>query len=359
MSGAVEPGIHPVHARGGRAYGAHMAEPDNDVVGDLDGDALRAEAKVADEFSEQIRDTSYEFLAEKTGSLGIERDTAARTAESAADEAKSADIQIQQELEAVKNHRAMADRWRDTADADGDIFAREDAERVNKATALADAAQARADAAQERATELRATAEEATAEVARIDTELADVNADYDSLSRSAMNAELRASTLEDAAGYDAEADAAEAQAAQLRDEGDVDGALVLEEGAARQRAYAAMILDEASHLAVDEDVLGEVGIAVPDGFVNPEPVAEAAAEVPEVPAPTVIDMEPEVIEVPPSRVIDFEPEIIEVPPPRVIDFEPEVIEVDPGSPDFGNDPSAEPADDFEGDGSGFDDTGF
>ena len=122
---------------------------------------------MADEFSEQIRDKSYEFLAEKTGSPGIERDAAARTAWSATQEADSADLQVQRELEAVENHRAMADRWREGADADGDIFGQEDAERTNKATALADAAQARADAAQGRAAVLRADAEAATADVAR------------------------------------------------------------------------------------------------------------------------------------------------------------------------------------------------
>ena len=311
------------------------------VVDDLDGDAVRMQAQQATEFAQQVREVSYDRLEQETTSLGLERDAAARLAWAAEQEANAADMQVKRELSFVDGYHEMAAKHQPSGDPD-DIFAQQDAALAAKSAALANAAQARADAASARAAELRATAATATAEVARLEAEIDVTSTEYTQLSDTAEHLETRAYLLGAVARTDAAADAADEKAAELRAAGDEAGAdAAAAEAAELHRSAAAMDRDTRA-ITVDEDVLAEAGIALPDDFVNPPPTAPATDGTTSEPAtddttttpPTqVIDMEPEVIEVDVPRVIDMEPEVIEVDVPRVIDMEPEVIEVDVPQP--------------------------
>jgi hypothetical protein len=279
------------------------------AVGVPDGDDLRVEAREASTIARQIREVSYSRLEEDATTLGIERDDAARRAWSLQQEANAADMQVKREQATVERLREHAENWE--ADAAGDdIFAEEAAERVGKATAMANAAQARLDNAQTRAVALREEAAAATADVARLETAIDENLDDYQKLADAARSIELRAGVLETAADFEDQADAADIRAAALRAEGDEAGAVAAEAAAAAARAAAESTTRMAREGELDEALLAEAGIALPEGFEHPlpEPVPEPVPE-----PPVVIDMEPEVIEVTPPRVIDMEPEIIEV----------------------------------------------
>jgi len=75
--------------------------------------------------------------------------------------------------------------------------------------------------------------------------------------------------------------------------------------------------------ITVDEDVLAEAGIALPDDFVNPPPTAPATDGTTSEPATD------DTTTTPPTQVIDMEPEVIEVDVPQPVDVEVPELEFD------------------------------
>ena len=339
-----------------------MAGPDDTTkppaIPDVfDASDARAELDDAKALAAEIRQKTFDHYTERSNELELQRDELARKAWANRQEANAADMQVQREQATIQRAEEHMKNWEKEA-LGGDSQALSDYEHSR---ALAQRAQARIDAAKAKAEELRADADVADKEVVRLEDESMKLYDEYHYLADQAEHIELRASMDQSAVEDLAKAEAADAQAAELRARGDITNAEKFEKQAAEHRADADRWVKEYQG-RVDDEKLAEIGIDVDERFadadtiVNPiedpfappaeEPAPEPGAvppgtkvidmepEVIEVTPPKVIDMEPEVIEVPapgtPTKVIDMEPEIIEVTPPKVIDMEPEIIEVTP-----------------------------
>ena len=305
-----------------------MAGPDDTTkppaIPDVfDASDARAELDDAKALAAEIRQKTFDHYTERSNELELQRDELARKAWANRQEANAADMQVQREQATIQRAEEHMKNWEKEA-LGGDSQALSDYEHSR---ALAQRAQARIDAAKAKAEELRADADVADKEVVRLEDESMKLYDEYHYLADQAEHIELRAAMDQSAVEDLAKAEAADAQAAELRARGDITNAEKFEKQAAEHRADADRWVKEYQG-RVDDEKLAEIGIDVDERFADADtivnPIEDPFAPPAEEPAP-----EPGAVP-PGTKVIDMEPEVIEVTPPKVIDMEPEIIEVTP-----------------------------
>jgi hypothetical protein len=247
-------------------------------------------ARWTDNQADALREVNATRYAAQAGSTGVERDTAARRAFAAEQEANAARQQVKREVS------ASAQAVIDAGDAELEARALDAAGRTAEAEdkreyaiglrAHAEAAQTRVAAAAEAAQAADATAKVEADQVVALEARLTEVNERARLAHEAAEALDTRADLYKAAVPLDAEADRLEALAARLRAEGDdiVLPDVERDASAARQAAEAAVTKAEAVVVdrAVVIDVLGatqgaaeptSVGEPVADAGTDPDPV--------------------------------------------------------------------------------------